>query len=102
MRLGALTEKINEQKSLTHVQEGKELISTISASNLEALYNNKVDKLNIDFNVFRLPFDLEVLDPRLVIVKPGKANEMHRHAHETVFVFLKKQQITKTDGVGDL
>ncbi len=49
MRLGGLTEKINEQKSLTHVQEAKELISTISASNLEALYNNKVDKLNIDF-----------------------------------------------------
>jgi len=81
LRLGALTEKINEQKSLTHVQEGKELISTIRASNLEALYNNKVDKLNIDFNVFRLPFALEVLDARLVIVKPGKANEMHKHAH---------------------
>jgi mannose-6-phosphate isomerase-like protein (cupin superfamily) len=91
VRLGALTEKINEQKSLTHVQEGKELISTISASNLEALYNNKVDQLNIDFNVFRLPFALEVLDARLVIVKPGKTNEMHRHAHETVFVFLQGQ-----------
>ena len=91
LRLGALTEKINEQKSLTHVQEGKELISTIRASNLEALYNNKVDKLNIDFNVFRLPFALEVLDARLVIVKPGKANEMHKHAHETVFVFLQGQ-----------
>ncbi|MDB9413553.1 cupin domain-containing protein [Microcystis aeruginosa] len=91
LRLGALTEKINEQKSLTYVQEGKELISTISASNLEALYKNKVDKLNIDFNVFRLPFALEVLDARLVIVKPGKANEMHKHAHETVFVFLQGQ-----------
>jgi len=45
--------------------------------------------LNIDFNVQVLPFPLEVLDPRIVRVAPGKANEMHRHAHETVFIFLE-------------
>ena len=53
------------------------------------MYSNKVDALNIDFSVSLLPFDLEVLDPRIVTVQPGKANEMHRHAHETVFIFLK-------------
>jgi gentisate 1,2-dioxygenase len=56
---------------------------------LTGLYENKVDELGIDFNVNLLPFKLEVLDPRIVTVKPGKANEMHRHAHETVFIFLK-------------
>jgi mannose-6-phosphate isomerase-like protein (cupin superfamily) len=34
---------------------------------------------------------MEVLDPRIVTIQPGKANEMHRHAHETVFIFLKGQ-----------
>ncbi|MFM6027223.1 MAG: hypothetical protein ACKPER_30580, partial [Dolichospermum sp.] len=29
LRLGALTEKINEQKSLTYVQEGKELFQIL-------------------------------------------------------------------------
>jgi mannose-6-phosphate isomerase-like protein (cupin superfamily) len=48
-----------------------------------------VDELNIDFAVQILPFPMEVLDPRIVRVKPGKANEMHRHAHETVFIFLE-------------
>jgi oxalate decarboxylase/phosphoglucose isomerase-like protein (cupin superfamily) len=82
-------EKINQQKSLTAVQNASELVSNIDDDKLSGLYENKVDELNIDFAVQLLPFKLEVLDPRIVTVKPGKANEMHRHAHETVFIFLK-------------
>jgi hypothetical protein len=88
-RVGSLLEKINIQKTLTDVQDKKELVSSLNDSNLTGLYENKVDELGIDFNVNLLPFKLEVLDPRIVTVKPGKANEMHRHAHETVFIFLK-------------
>jgi hypothetical protein len=88
-RVGVLLEKINQQKSLTAVQNESELVSNIDDDKLSGLYENKVDELNIDFAVQLLPFKLEVLDPRIVTVKPGKANEMHRHAHETVFIFLK-------------
>jgi Cupin domain len=88
-RVGELLEKISEQKSLTTASTANELISSVSDSNLKGLYENKVDELNIDFTVQILPFDLEVLDPRIVLVKPHKANEMHRHAHETVFIFLE-------------
>ena len=88
-RVGVLLEKINQQKSLTAVQNASELVSNIDDDKLSGLYENKVDELNIDFAVQLLPFKLEVLDPRIVTVKPGKANEMHRHAHETVFIFLK-------------
>ena len=36
-----------------------------------------------------MDFPLEVLDPRIVRVSPNKNNELHKHAHETVFVFFK-------------
>lgn len=88
-RVGPILEKINEQKSLTTAQVSDELISSLSDKRLSGLYENKVDELNIDFTVQILPFGLEVLDPRIVRVKPGKANELHRHAHETVFIFLE-------------
>jgi len=88
-RIGALLERISAQKSLTSATESAELISSLQDSKLSGLYENKVDELNIDFTVSLLPFGLEVLDPRIVTVKPGKANEMHKHAHETVFIFLK-------------
>jgi oxalate decarboxylase/phosphoglucose isomerase-like protein (cupin superfamily) len=90
-RVGGLLEKINDQKSLTSAQSKDELVSSLLDNRLSGLYENKVDELNIDFTVQILPFPLEVLDPRIVRVAPGKANELHRHAHETVFIFLEGQ-----------
>lgn len=88
-RIGEMLVRISEQKSLTNVNQPEALISSLSDPALRGLYDNKVDALNIDFSVAVLPFDLEVLDPRIVTVKPGKSNEMHKHAHETIFIFLK-------------
>lgn len=88
-RVGVLLEKISAQRSLTDVNDAAALISNLHDPALKGLYHNKVEALNIDFSVSVLPFDLEVLDPRIVTVQPGKANEMHRHAHETVFIFIK-------------
>lgn len=88
-RIGEMLERISAQRSLTNVNDAKELVSRLDDDALRGLYHNKVDALNIDFSVSVLPFDLEVLDPRIVTVQPGKANEMHKHAHETVFIFLK-------------
>jgi quercetin dioxygenase-like cupin family protein len=90
-RVGSILDKINEQKSLTAVSSANELVSSLHDSRLSGLYENKVDELNIDFTVQILPFPLEVLDPRIVRIAPGKANELHRHAHETVFIFLEGQ-----------
>jgi len=88
-RIGELLEKISDQKPLTSATAAAELISSLNDVRLSGLYDNKVDELNIDFSVQILPFGLEVLDPRIVRVRPNKANEMHRHAHETVFIFLE-------------
>ncbi len=53
------------------------------------MYRNRNDKLDIDFTVDRLAFpDIQTMDPRLVRIAPGKRNELHRHAHESLFVLL--------------
>ena len=53
------------------------------------LYTNRDERLNIDFAVERLPFpDLQVMDPRTVRIAPGRSNERHRHAHESLFIVL--------------
>ncbi len=59
-----------------------------SQSSGQQLYANRVEALGIDFSVERAPFPAEVLDARVVRIPPGKANERHKHAHETVFYFL--------------
>lgn len=52
------------------------------------LYTNRVDSAGIDFAVTRIPLRAEVLDPRRVVIPPGKRNERHRHAHETFLYVL--------------
>jgi hypothetical protein len=53
------------------------------------LYANQVPKLNVDFSVQRIQFKCEVLEPRIVHIPPGKFNERHKHAHETIFYYLQ-------------
>ena len=61
-----------------------------SNTNLEGsiLYRNDDTDSNIKFQVQRVPFPAEVLDPRLVVIPKGSTNELHSHAHETVFLIL--------------
>lgn len=55
----------------------------------EQVYENKNDRLNIDFSVERYGFPyLQTMDPRVVRIAPGKNNEYHKHAHESLFVIL--------------
>jgi len=52
-------------------------------------YHNHNERLGIDFTVEKLAFpDLQTMDPRVVRVAPGKCNELHKHAHESLFVVL--------------
>lgn len=46
------------------------------------------DKRRIEFTVERYPCTAEVLDPRVVRIPPGKTNNLHKHAHETLFYFI--------------
>ena len=60
-----------------------------AAPRSEAIDHNTVDKLNIQFTVERLPLSADVLDPRMVRIPPGKFNEKHKHAHETLIHILE-------------
>src|SRR5262249_7790639 len=60
-----------------------------AGQSIEELYANKHDKLDIEFYVDRLPLAAEVLDPRMVRIPPGKCNEHHKHAHETLIHILE-------------
>lgn len=54
-----------------------------------AMYANRNERLNIDFKVDRLAFpEIQTMDPRVLRIAPGKNNEHHKHAHETLFVIL--------------
>lgn len=55
------------------------------------LYKNDKSDSGIRFRVERLPFKADVLDPRLVAIPAGYTNELHSHAHETVFLILEGQ-----------
>ncbi|MFM2195605.1 MAG: hypothetical protein RL092_1205 [Bacteroidota bacterium] len=79
---------VNAKISLTPTDENQTFVESAFTKFNEELYRNVNDKLNIDFSVNRIPFPLEVLDPRVVHVAPRKNNELHKHAHETVFVFF--------------
>ena len=60
-----------------------------AAAQGEAMYQNQNARLDIDFTVTRLNFAArQTLDPRVVHIAPGQRNELHKHAHETVFVIL--------------
>lgn len=53
-------------------------------------YTNTNDRLGIDFAVEKLAFpDMQTMDPRIVRIAPGKHNEYHKHAHESLFVVLE-------------
>lgn len=96
-RTSSLFDKINQRKSLTHSDKSSDFVSSLEDPRLSGLYSNQNDKLNIDFSVDILPFPLQVLDPRIVRIPSGKNNESHKHAHETVFVFIAGSGYVKID-----
>lgn len=55
----------------------------------EIICEERDDQRGIDFTVERYPCTAEVLDPRVVRIPPGKTNNRHKHAHETLFYFVE-------------
>lgn len=96
-RVEHLIEKINSKNSLAESIDHNEYSSSLSDARASRLYENKSEKLNVEFSVDTLPFPLEVLDPRIVRIPVGKSNELHKHAHETIFVFMQGRGSVKID-----
>ncbi|MFN7899979.1 MAG: cupin domain-containing protein [Synechococcaceae cyanobacterium] len=61
-----------------------------AAQGLPLHYQHLDERMGLEFQVRRLPFEgLQALDPRLIRIPPGACNEKHRHAHESIFVVLE-------------
>jgi mannose-6-phosphate isomerase-like protein (cupin superfamily)/pyrroloquinoline quinone (PQQ) biosynthesis protein C len=87
-RIGPVVARIQERRSLAQ-DLPDDAICHRSGSTTLSLYDNEVPKLDIKFTVERLPVSAEVLDPRMVRIPPGKNNERHKHAHETLIHILE-------------
>lgn len=86
-RLAPMLERMQSRESLARGAPDEAICHRPGGTTI-AMYENTVDKLNIQFTVERLPVTAEVLDPRMVRIPAGKFNEKHRHAHETLIHLL--------------
>ena len=58
-------------------------------NNHREIYRNRNDKLGIDFAVDVLDFPgTQAFDARVVRVAAGRNNELHKHAHESLFYVI--------------
>lgn len=86
-RLAPMLQRMQDRASLAQAVDDAALCHRPGGATI-AMYENAVEKLNIQFSVERLPVAAEVLDPRMVRIPAGKFNEKHRHAHETLIHIL--------------
>jgi quercetin dioxygenase-like cupin family protein/pyrroloquinoline quinone (PQQ) biosynthesis protein C len=99
MRVEPIILRMQNRESLAHGLDDSELCHRRGDTAI-AMYDNEVARLNIQFAVERLPLAAEVLDPRMVRIPPGKFNEKHKHAHETLIHILEgKGQVLIDDRV---
>ena len=58
-------------------------------NNHRQIYKNYNEKLGIDFSVDVLDFPaIQAFDARVVRIAPGCNNELHKHAHESLFYVI--------------
>ncbi len=87
-RLKGLIDGIQSRVSLAPLTGDSTTFCWQPLSRAIPLYQNFNERLNIQFEVDRLPFETEALDPRIVRIAGGRYNEKHRHAHETIFYIM--------------
>lgn len=87
-RLKGLVDRIQARESLAPTASDSAKLLWRQDSSAIPLYSNTNERLNIQFEVERLPLKTEALDPRIVRIPVGRYNENHRHAHETIFYIM--------------
>lgn len=97
-RLKGLLDRIQSRKSLAPKIPGSAKLLWRRGGEAVPLYSNTNERLNIQFEVERLPLKTEALDPRIVRIPAGRYNENHRHAHETIFYIMAGEGKVVVDG----
>jgi pyrroloquinoline quinone (PQQ) biosynthesis protein C/mannose-6-phosphate isomerase-like protein (cupin superfamily) len=103
-RMAPVVDAIQARKSLaSDSPDMSQYTSRPGAEGNVALYDNKNDKLNIDFAVERVPFSAEVFDTRILKIAPNKNNELHKHPHESLFYVIQgKGTVRINDSSADI
>lgn len=84
-RLSEMLDYIKAGKSLAFKKPNPRLLTFNPSHPSRQIYASNIPRLNVEFSVQRVHFNCQVLDPRIVRIPPGKFNEKHKHAHETLF-----------------
>jgi pyrroloquinoline quinone (PQQ) biosynthesis protein C/mannose-6-phosphate isomerase-like protein (cupin superfamily) len=87
-KLKHLIKRVNTSFEESVQNDQETLYSSINQNNKQLYSNTDLDN-NISFSVQRVPFEADVLDPRVVVIPAGFRNELHNHAHETVFLIIE-------------
>jgi len=84
-----LVRRISERRPLGQDAQANRFVRRAGEPDTQ-LYAHHNERLGIEFLVERLDFPgAQTLDPRIVRIPPGRNNERHRHAHESIFVVLR-------------
>ena len=87
--LTKLIENIDSRRPLIADDQVGECHADI-INNHREIYRNRNEKLGIDFSVDVLDFPaVQAFDARVVRVAPGCNNELHKHAHESLFIVMR-------------
>ena len=96
--LDTLVSKAKDRQALGTDVPADAFIKSLNGRRAE-MYRNRNERLNIDFTVERLGFaEQQTMDPRIVRIGPRRNNELHKHAHESLFVILEGEGEVK---IGD-
>lgn len=91
-------ERVQNHVSLAPPEPNEHAILHRGDQPCEALYENKDERLCVDFTVTKIGFQCESLDPRVVRIAPHRRNERHRHAHETFYYIVQGSGRVAIDG----
>ena len=96
-RVKKIVSNVQSRKSLAVEDEKDNYLFSPSIQSQESIYSNINEKHNINFSVSRAPFPAEILDARVVRIPPGKCNERHKHAHESIFYIINGKASVQID-----
>ncbi|MEM7677490.1 MAG: iron-containing redox enzyme family protein, partial [Myxococcota bacterium] len=89
-RMTPLLNKIQDRVSLVGpAPDMGRLVSRPGDQKNGHLYDNRVERLGIDFSVERQSLPAEVFDVRVLRIPAGARNERHKHPHESVFYVIE-------------
>lgn len=89
VRFGRMSEAFDRIQSRRSLEREDEPPIPLYPGVGEVMLVERDDARRIEFTVERYPCTAETLDPRIVRIPPGKTNNLHKHAHETLFCFIE-------------